>query len=342
MAATGLIPAHAGKTLSTVAEMPSKRAHPRSRGENRRPRPLGRRRPGSSPLTRGKPSACELHHSWFGLIPAHAGKTRNASRKIPPETAHPRSRGENEEKQSVLPGGDGSSPLTRGKPLFAEAAYTGAGLIPAHAGKTAQPRPRIRPPQAHPRSRGENASRSACMARLMGSSPLTRGKPQARRRDRRRRRLIPAHAGKTVSRPARISGLRAHPRSRGENGLGWPGLAWDGGSSPLTRGKQVRQPLLTWPRGLIPAHAGKTRLRIWHTCPPRAHPRSRGENLIDGIVQSLPAGSSPLTRGKRWPDHWVFRRRGLIPAHAGKTVMPGLPRAESGAHPRSRGENERL
>ena len=51
-------------------------------------------------------------------------------------------------------------------------------------------------------------------------------------------RLIPAHAGKTLS-PIRTSEFtQAHPRSRGENGgvIVYP----DGyvGSSPLTRGKQ--------------------------------------------------------------------------------------------------------
>ena len=50
-------------------------------------------------------------------------------------------------------------------------------------------------------------------------------------------RLIPAHAGKTVSLEGAQVQLMAHPRSRGENydlaGL----LARNEGSSPLTRGK---------------------------------------------------------------------------------------------------------
>ena len=53
-------------------------------------------------------------------------------------------------------------------------------------------------------------------------------------------------------------------------------------------------------------------------------------------------GSSPLTRGKRRQRQVVFYRRGLIPAHAGKTPPPvgrSLPRR---AHPRSRGENHRM
>ena len=70
-------------------------------------------------------------------------------------------------------------------------------LIPAHAGKTYT---RIllhyRQP-AHPRSRGENVSRTIDGIGTAGSSPLTRGKRASDRRKRRSLRLIPAHAGKT-------------------------------------------------------------------------------------------------------------------------------------------------
>ena len=53
-----------------------------------------------------------------------------------------------------------------------------------------------------------------------------------------------------------------------------------GGSSPLTRGKQVEALLVQVLHGLIPAHAGKT-TRCWRTMiPAEAHPRSRGENDV--------------------------------------------------------------
>ena len=51
-------------------------------------------------------------------------------------------------------------------------------------------------------------------------------------------------------------------------------------------------------------------------------------------------GSSPLTRGKRWRRFSPWIRRGLIPAHAGKTQSWWGRRAPLRAHPRSRGENE--
>ena len=50
-----------------------------------------------------------------------------------------------------------------------------------------------------------------------GSSPLTRGKPYVAAIELETERLIPAHAGKTVSDKLRCSGSPDHPRSRGEN-----------------------------------------------------------------------------------------------------------------------------
>ena len=50
----------------------------------------------------------------------------------------------------------GSSPLTRGKLRSAATARMSAGLIPAHAGKTAAAWQACAACAAHPRSRGEN------------------------------------------------------------------------------------------------------------------------------------------------------------------------------------------
>ena len=91
------------------------------------------------------------------------------------------------------------------------------------------------------------------------------------------------------------------------------------GSSPLTRGKLH---LLGNDRRiirLIPAHAGKTRSARGSKPNRWAHPRSRGENQGENIVNLSKQGSSPLTRGKRR----------LVEAFGGAAA----------AHPRSRGEN---
>ena len=151
-----LIPAHAGKTRSSLARSDQPWAHPRSRGENEvaGSSPVGGA--GSSPLTRGKPEMGRLPRRTPGLIPAHAGKTRRSLSTAKTARAHPRSRGENPFEQMSAHGSRGSSPLTRGKQACSHKAI--AKVV------------------AHPRSRGENATLLLFSSHIGGSSPLTRGK----------------------------------------------------------------------------------------------------------------------------------------------------------------------
>ena len=152
---------------------------------------------GSSPLTRGKHAVALNRIAFTRLIPAHAGKTGTLGRSYPTFPAHPRSRGENAQTVEVGAHLVGSSPLTRGKldKIIYRAMST--GLIPAHAGKTSCATATTGGTVAHPRSRGENVAGSQVGPEEHGSSPLTRGKLPSNCARRRRRRLIPAHAGKT-------------------------------------------------------------------------------------------------------------------------------------------------
>ena len=194
-----LIPAHAGKTRARPAPGGGSRAHPRSRGENTAYMRDGHLEMGSSPLTRGKHRLGIGCHTLFRLIPAHAGKTGSQACRRRSSTAHPRSRGENVTALDGSPFTLGSSPLTRGKPGRPMSGPPAPRLIPAHAGKTCSAAADRRSCPAHPRSRGENLRRSSDSAQENGSSPLTRGKPRQCRRGLRCLRLIPAHAGKTLS-----------------------------------------------------------------------------------------------------------------------------------------------
>ena len=173
----------------------------------------------------------------------------------------------------------------------------------------------------------------------MGSSPLTRGKRSKLHRLANDLGLIPAHAGKTRSQRDRATACPAHPRSRGENSTRPRVLRGVVGSSPLTRGKRRQHRLGRGHLGLIPAHAGKTGQLGRRRQGSGAHPRSRGENNADAWFAVSAGGSSPLTRGKHQGGGRRRRRMGLIPAHAGKTVLARLGGADAEAHPRSRGEN---
>ena len=174
--AGGLIPAHAGKTPRAHQHRPRPRAHPRSRGENRRRRCVKASVAGSSPLTRGKRHRGRKALRHAGLIPAHAGKTRCRRWCRSCRWAHPRSRGENVRAGARRVPYAGSSPLTRGKQGGCFVTGGNVGLIPAHAGKTRPMSWKQISSGAHPRSRGENASQVRRWLEAKGSSPLTRGK----------------------------------------------------------------------------------------------------------------------------------------------------------------------
>ena len=212
------------------------------------------------------------------LIPAHAGKTPRHRSPRPHPAAHPRSRGENSVGAHAVGANAGSSPLTRGKLCSYPQRWALRGLIPAHAGKTLGGHFGLPFRSAHPRSRGENGEKWDTATPRGGSSPLTRGKRRRPHPHPPRRRLIPAHAGKTSQSRWVPRCASAHPRSRGENGVLACEFLEGVGSSPLTRGKPGRVTRGMHARGLIPAHAGKTGGRASPPAGRPAHPRSRGEN----------------------------------------------------------------
>ena len=131
----------------------------------------------------------------------------------------------------------------------------------------------------------------------------------------------------------------AHPRACGENLVLTVGLKPPVGSSPRMRGKR-KSPVAWLSTGrLIPAHAGKTRRHSRASRKPRAHPRACGENIFTVSLPDRSRGSSPRMRGKRTVWELFPHLDGLIPAHAGKTIRPGVWAAKTRAHPRACGEN---
>ena len=207
----------------------------------------------------------------------------------------------------------------RGKPVLIEGGGSPVGLIPARAGKTCRAPSAPSSSRAHPRACGENATNAAMCRTPSGSSPRVRGKPRRVRPLQRRRRLIPARAGKTGRTTTACRTASAHPRACGENDPPAPGLISVAGSSPRVRGKPARCPRLGRGSGLIPARAGKTGGR---------RPRWRWAR-----------GSSPRVRGKLRREPRQHRARRLIPARAGKTTNEVQATGPSAAHPRACGEN---
>ena len=233
----------------------------------------------------------------------------------------------------------GSSPLARGT-LLARASNDGTQrLIPARAGNTTPPRKAEHQLSAHPRSRGEHPRQCDGPPCCLGSSPLARGTQWRQLLKQRFSRLIPARAGNTSTVRTNHARHQAHPRSRGEHGVGFGGLSVVAGSSPLARGTHGDDASVGHLSRLIPARAGNTVSGHFSTTAYSAHPRSRGEHAALITSAGVPAGSSPLARGtpgSRVRDKVNGR---LIPARAGNTVQAGAAASEAPAHPRSRGEH---
>ena len=133
------------------------------------------------------------------------------------------------------------------------------------------------------------------------------------------RQIIPAYAGSTRWGRSGRSGLRDHPRIRGEHINPQAGDVVRDGSSPHTRGARV-------------AGGG--------ACIRRAdHPRIRGEHADEPHWVGTLAGSSPHTRGaqRRQPGREAGAR--IIPAYAGSTRSEYSIIVPFRDHPRIRGEH---
>ena len=173
----------------------------------------------------------------------------------------------------------------------------------------------------------------------MGSPPPTRGAQLPHEGGHAHERLIPAYAGSTSAHCSAWSTSPAHPRLRGEHiTSASPGTA-ELGSSPLTRGTLVLEPVADQHGGLIPAYAGSTTTLAQHGSPTSAHPRLRGEHWCRLRFLLLAKGSSPLTRGARDGQVILPTKRRLIPAYAGSTLHCQNYVGSRAAHPRLRGEH---
>mgnify|MGYP000951020190 CR=1 FL=1 len=91
----GITPAHAGKTSLPASRPTGCRDHPRACGENYCVIAVMSKSLGSPPRMRGKLKPRVADEASGGITPAHAGKTRPATRCHQAPRDHPRACGEN-------------------------------------------------------------------------------------------------------------------------------------------------------------------------------------------------------------------------------------------------------
>ena len=110
-----------------------------------------------------------------------------------------------------------------------------------------------------------------------------------------------------------------HSRARGEDRQSGPGISFDLGTPPHTRGRPLGRGAPAFPHRNTPAHAGKT------------------GDLADAV--GVLTGTPPRTRGRL---RLAVDPGGALwntPAHAGKTSPSSRVANASQEHPRTRGED---
>ena len=212
---------------------------------------------GITPARAGKSVRGLKNPPSIGITPARAGKSLCAAGVSGTRWDHPRMCGEEAVTMLYAMADQGSPPRMRGRAEFQAPCQFPVRITPACAGKryTSQ---LIEANQGdHPRMCGEELSPSMSMTTSRGSPPHVRGRGSPHFAARRRSRITPACAGKSIAACGRVVTYKDHPRMCGEEDLPPNGKTWDGGSPPHVRGREG-DPVLVPPLARItPACAGK-------------------------------------------------------------------------------------
>ena len=200
---------------------------------------------------------CRQGHD-HGIIPAHAGNTLSCLVTRISFRDHPRACGEH-----LVVGGE---------------AVTSAGSSPRMRGTQIGIKIHRYSPVDHPRACGEHRSTLACVCALLGSSPRMRGTRKPGTSLWRSSGIIPAHAGNTPSTTNTKTPSRDHPRACGEHYEFSRSTLSIEGSSPRMRGTRMSTLATRYAVGIIPAHAGNTKLHFMSSLTAWDHPRACGEH----------------------------------------------------------------
>ena len=256
---------------------------------------------GSPPRARGRRFRGRLGAGTTGLTPACAGTSR---------------RGQDDWQRF-----QGSPPRARGRRLVAHQPLACVGLTPACAGTSWRLRRSGGRRRAHPRVRGDVATRAMMTIPIGGSPPRARGRRAVELAELRGEGLTPACAGTS---PVTSSGCSTAR-----------------GSPPRARGRPASRSLQGPSFGLTPACAGTSRRGVGRVLAVGAHPRVRGDVRRRWRPMPSARGSPPRARGRHSELRCEVMHRGLTPACAGTSGLGVGGAFRARAHPRVRGDVQR-
>ena len=150
-----------------------------------------------------------------------------------------------------------------------------------------------------------------------GIIPAHAGLTKTRGASRRAGGIIPAHAGLTVRSSHGWAASGDHPRACGAHRLSYNRPRGPMGSSPRMRGSLVGSNECIGNGG--------------------DHPRACGAHAYSLILSYHVVGSSPRMRGSHRSDIYHREVPGIIPAHAGLTLLTWTTMRRVGDHPRACG-----
>ena len=252
-----ITPAHAGKSITAYLNCSLKGDHPRACGEKPHTFDFAFVETGSPPRMRGKAARYAGPLPCQRITPAHAGKRgcSRSARRI--RRDHPRACGEKCAISLVTIGKPGSPPRMRGKVQSNRQAIPGAGITPAHAGKSPEQKNHQRQNRDHPRACGEKCKMEEQTLNELGSPPRMRGKAEKAYCGHFPGGITPAHAGKRSQERQDPVERRDHPRACGEKSIKHIFASCPVGSPPRMRGKAMADDVGHTMTRITPAHAGK-------------------------------------------------------------------------------------
>ena len=180
MAAHGITPAWAGKSLSLSGWSSGRQDHPRVGGKKHHAGILETAGMGSPPRRRGKVFLTDLVRVVVRITPAQAGKSRRCCLPGSPRMDHPRVGGEKSRAPGRSRCGAGSPPHGRGKVYLRYSPATGSGITPAWAGKRSYGCGTEQCGRDHPRTGGEKRCLPAAGKAALWITPAWAGKSAGR------------------------------------------------------------------------------------------------------------------------------------------------------------------
>ena len=152
----------------------------------------------------------------------------------------------------------GSPPRMRGKVLLRGISLRCSRITPACVGKSIRPSSMASVPWDHPRVCGEKVVFPLFRSFRLGLPPRMRGKAERAAAAANRRRITPAHAGKSTLVNSTTKPQRDHPRLCGEKAAYFRAECVPRGSPPRVRGKVLCLQSGNVIVGITPAYAGKS------------------------------------------------------------------------------------